>query len=110
MKSAAVVQTNKVQANKTWLLEVDNLTLVRECRRRISDEFGVKLQLSSDDLLDRIQDYADRSHDSTLQRLARPIAKMLAAGELQPHKTLDLSNIPVVAPTKIASGWSKHTN
>lgn len=105
MKSAA-----DVRANKTWLLEVDNLALVRECRRRISDEFGVKLQLSSDDLLDRIQGYADRSHDSVLQRLARPIAKMLADGDLPPHKTLDLSNIPVVAPTKVASGWVKNTH
>lgn len=97
-----------VQANKAWLLEVDNLALVRECRRRISDEFGVKLQLSSDDLLDRIQGYAGRSHDSVLQRLARPIAQMLAAGDLQPHKKLDLSNIPVVAPKKTASGWLKN--
>jgi hypothetical protein len=35
---------------------------------------------------------------------------MLAADDLQPHKKLDLSNIPVVAPTKIASGWSKHAD
>lgn len=110
MKSAAVMHANKTQANKTWLLEVENLSLVRECRRRISDEFGVKLQLSADDLLDRIQSYADRSHDLVLQRLARPIAKMLAVGDLQPQKTLDLSNIPVVAPTKAASGWAKHTD
>jgi hypothetical protein len=102
MKTAAAVR-----ANKTWLLEIDNLALVRECRRRISDEFGVKLQLSSDDLLDRIQGYADRSHDPVLQRMARPIAHMLASGDLRLHKNLDLSNIPVVAPKKIASGWSK---
>jgi hypothetical protein len=105
MKSAAVVQVNKA-----WLLEVDNLARVRECRRRISDEFGVKLQLSADDLLDRIQGYADRSHDTVLQRLARPIAKMLAASDLQLPKVLDLSNIPVVAPTKVASGWSRHAD
>lgn len=108
--SSAAVHESKMRANKTWLLEVDNLARVRECRRRISDEFGVKLQLSADDLLDRIQGYADRSHDRVLQRLARPIAKMLAADDLQPHKKLDLSNIPVVAPTKIASGWSKHAD
>lgn len=102
-----VVSAAAVRANKTWLLEVDNLALVRECRRRISDEFGVKLKLSSDDLLDRIQGYADRSDDPVLQRLARPIGLMLARGEMQPHKKLDLSNIPVVAPKKIASGWSK---
>lgn len=95
------------QANKTWLLQVENLTLVRECRRRISDEFGVKLQLSSDDLLDRIQDYADRSHDRVLQRLARPIALMLKSGETPSQKSIDLSNIPVVAPKKVASGWVK---
>ncbi|MDB6062322.1 MAG: hypothetical protein JWM78_2425 [Verrucomicrobiaceae bacterium] len=96
-----------VQANKTWLLEVENLAVVRECRRRISDEFGVKLQLSADDLFDRIQGYADRSNDRILQRLARPITEMLASGDLQSHKKLDLSNIPVVAPKKIASGWAK---
>ncbi len=104
-RSAAVIQ-----ANKTWLLEVDNLAVVRECRRRISEEFGVKLQLSSDDLLDRIQGYADRSDDPVLQRLARPITQMLAAGDLQINKKLDLSNIPVVAPKKIASGWNKSGN
>ncbi len=97
------------QANKTWLLQVENLSLVRECRRRISDEFGVKLQLSSDDLLDRIQGYADRSNDRILQRLARPIAVMLKSGETQPQKSIDLSNIPIVAPKKIASGWIKPT-
>lgn len=95
------------KANKTWLLRVDNLQLVRECRRRISDEFGVRLQLSDDDLLDRIQGYADRSHDRVLQRLAQPIAQMLAHGDLQKAQKLDLSNIPVVAPTKAASGWLK---
>lgn len=96
-----------VQANKAWLLQVDNLALVRECRRRISDEFGVKLQLSSDDLFDRIQSYADRSNDRVLQRLAQPIAQMLKKGELQPAQKLDLSNIPVIAPQKTASGWLK---
>lgn len=95
------------QANKTWLLQVENLALVRECRRRISDEFGVKLQLSSDDLLDRIQDYADRSNDRVLQRLARPIALMLKHGDDSTNSPIDLSNIPVVAPTKVASGWIK---
>src|ERR1022692_3901807 len=99
--------TLSAQANKAWLLQVKNLTLVRECRRRISDEFGVKLQLSSDDLLDRIQGYADRSNDRTLQRLARPIALMLKSGEAQPKKSIDLSNIPIVAPKKMASGWVK---
>lgn len=93
------------QANKTWLLQVENLALVRECRRRINDEFGVRLQLSSDDLLDRIQGYADRSNDRVLQRLARPIALMLKNGEMSSNKSIDLSNIPVVAPTKVASGW-----
>jgi len=95
------------QANKTWLLQVENLALVRECRRRISDEFGVKLQLSSDDLLDRIQDYADRSNDRVLQRLARPIALMLKNGEDPNSHSIDLSNIPIVAPKKVASGWIK---
>ncbi len=95
------------QANKTWLLQVENLALVRECRRRINDEFGVKLQLSSDDLLDRIQSYADRSNDRVLQRLARPIALMLKNGEDPTSHSIDLSNIPVVAPKKIASGWIK---
>lgn len=94
------------QANKTWLLQVENLALVRECRRRISDEFGVKLQLSSDDLLDRIQGYADRSHDRVLQRLARPITMMLKNGD-DSSNNIDLSNIPIVAPKKIASGWLK---
>ncbi len=94
------------QANKTWLLQVENLALVRECRRRISDEFGVKLQLSSDDLLDRIQGYADRSNDRVLQRLARPIALMLKNGD-DAARSIDLSNIPVVAPKKVASGWVK---
>lgn len=95
------------RANKTWLLQVENLALVRECRRRISDEFGVKLQLSSDDLLDRIQNYADRSSDRVLQRLAQPIGIMLKNGETLPHSSIDLSNIPVVAPKKVASGWIK---
>ncbi len=109
--NAADILENKTRANKTWLLEVDNLARVRECRRRISDEFGVKLQLSADDLLDRIQSYADRSHDLVLQRLARPIAKMLEAADLQPHKTLDLSQYPGGrARTKVASGWSKHAD
>jgi hypothetical protein len=97
------------QANKTWLLQVENLSLVRECRRRINDEFGVKLQLSSDDLLDRIQGYADRSNDRILQRLARPIAQMLKGSGAMVHRSIDLSNIPVVAPKKVASGWVKPT-
>jgi hypothetical protein len=98
------------QASKTWLLQVENLSLVRECRRRISDEFGIKLQLSSDDLLDRIQGYADRSNDRVLQRLARPIGQLLRSGEFQQRQQLDLSNIPVVAPKKMASGWAKTSN
>ncbi len=95
------------QANKTWLLQVENLALVRECRRRINDEFGVKLQLSADDLLDRIQGYADRSNDRVLQRLARPIGQMLKHGDDGVGARIDLSNIPVVAPKKVASGWIK---
>lgn len=99
--------SSSAQVNKAWLLQVENLALVRECRRRISDEFGVKLQLSSDDLLDRIQGYADRSNDRVLQRLARPIALMLKHGDDQSSPSIDLSNIPVVAPKKVASGWIK---
>ena len=93
--------------NKTWLLQVKNLTLVRECRRLISDEFGIKFQLSSDDLLDHIQEYAERSSDPVLQRLARPIAALLLEGHPDNSHKMNLSNIPIVASKKTASGWTK---
>jgi hypothetical protein len=63
--------------DKDWLLNATNLAVVRQCRRCIQDEFGVKLPLTQDDILRQIQTYAEKSNNPHLRRLARPIMSML---------------------------------
>jgi hypothetical protein len=100
-----------VQRNKMWLLKVENLTVVRECRRHIQKEFGVKLHLDADDLLESIQDYAGRSTDPTLRRLSRPIAHMLRGDFKNDSDQFGLAHIPVVTPLKSSPlGWHKSGN
>ena len=62
---------------KDWLLNAANLAVVRQCRRCIQDEFGVKLALTQDDVLRQIQAYAEKSNNPHLRRLARPVIAML---------------------------------
>lgn len=62
---------------KDWLLNAANLAVVRQCRRCIQDEFGVKLALTQDDILRQIQSYAEKSANPHLRRLARPVIAML---------------------------------
>lgn len=64
-------------AEKDWLLNATNLAVVRQCRRCIQDEFGVKLMLTQDDVLRQIQTYAEKSSNPHLRRLARPVISML---------------------------------
>jgi hypothetical protein len=99
-------QSHKVsQRNKMWLLKVENLTIVRECRKHIQREFGIKLHLDADDLLQNIENYADRSKDPTLRRLSRPIARLLR-GNPEDSESFELAHIPVVAKTDHI-GWNK---
>lgn len=65
------------QRNRMWLLKVENLTMVHLCRREIEQEFGERLHLTAPDLLPRIRDYAGRSRNNDLRRLARPIVRLL---------------------------------
>jgi hypothetical protein len=62
---------------KDWLLNASNLAVVRQCRRCIQDEFGVKLTLTQDDILRQIQVYAEKSNNPHLRRLARPVIALL---------------------------------
>lgn len=66
-----------LQRNRLWLLKVENLTMVHLCRREIEREFGERLHLTAPDLLPRIRDYAGRSRNNDLRRLARPIVRLL---------------------------------
>jgi hypothetical protein len=88
------------QLTKTWLLKVENLSLVRACRRQIEDEFGVRLHLNEDNLLEQIQEYAYISGDPGLRRLAQVIESGLKAAETQDICQLDLANIPIVRPIR----------
>lgn len=96
------------QRNRTWLLNVENLTMVHLCRRAIETEFGERLHLTAPDLLTRIRDYAGRSHNNDLRRLARPIIRLLNT-PVGDEQTLDLSHIPTLRrhATRAAQPWPR---
>lgn len=96
-----------VQQNKVWLLKVENLAIVRKCCQCIHKEFGVKLHLDADDLLELIHAYANRSEDHTLRRLARPIAHLLYREQREKVRA-EAADIPVVAPMGMPPlGWTR---
>ena len=97
----------KLMAERDWMLHVENMAVVRQCRRQIKEEFGEKLNLRREDLLEKIQEYAERSNSAQLRRLARPIMHHLLEQEAKGHSgagVMDLSSIPV-----LGSNVAKHT-
>ena len=97
----------KLMAERDWMLHVENMAVVRQCRRQIKEEFGEKLNLRREDLLEKIQEYAERSKSAHLRRLARPIMHHLVQRETQQPGgagLMDLSSIPV-----LGSNVAKHT-
>jgi hypothetical protein len=88
------------QLTKNWLLKVENLSLVRACRKQIEEEFGVTLHLTSEDLVEQIQEYAYISCDPALRQLARTVEDGLLSARSEDIAQLDLANIPVVRPIR----------
>jgi hypothetical protein len=88
------------QLTKSWLLKVENLSVVRACRRQIEEEFGVTLHLTAEDLVEQIQEYAHISNDPGLRHLARAIEASLTHASAEHLPIADLGNIPVVRPIR----------
>lgn len=82
--------------DKDWLLRLENLSLVRDCRRLVQREFGIPLPLDADDLLERILAYGGRSAQPRLRRQARLLGYRLRCAA-RSHG-FELAHVPVVAP------------
>lgn len=89
--------------DKSWLLRLENLALVRRCRRHILAEFGIALRLGDDDLLERIQAYGGRSANPVLRRQARLIGYRLRCRAR--GRGFELTHVPVLPPRQRRPGW-----
>jgi hypothetical protein len=82
--------------NNSWLLNLINLGLVRECRGLIAAEFGVSISFTDPALIDRIQGYISASKNLSLSEKAQLIEELkgqVFKGTAQPH---DLTNMSIV--------------
>jgi len=75
---------DKVLLNRcrNWMLRAENLSIVRECRRLVQKEFGVTLHINDERMLEKICEFAARSQERSLQRVALPIERLLMYGHL----------------------------
>lgn len=101
------MDTQELQRNRTWLLRVENLAIVRRCRTLIRDEFGITLRLDAPDLLEQIQRYSSRSRVAELRQVAAPITRELVRSSFARVEGPDLAHIPVVAARPPHTGWNR---
>lgn len=55
-------------SERTWLFTPSTMKKVQQCRRLIQMEFGVKLHLTEDALVEQLNSYAGRSRSDSLKR------------------------------------------
>jgi hypothetical protein len=72
--SGAGSMTMTLSQERDWILQRENLALIRQCNKLIRDEFGVRLSLDQDDLLQNIIDFSLKSRSAQLRIICRPIA------------------------------------
>ena len=59
---------------REWILQRENFSLIRQCKKLIQDEFSIHISLVQSNLLQLIIDYSLTSRNPQLKVLSRPIA------------------------------------
>ena len=94
-----------LQYVRDWLMQLDNLSMVRRCRALIREEFNFTIHLNAPDILEDIDRYAARARNPELRALGQRIHKFLTTRPKQATPGYAMAHIPVVAPKPIRSGW-----
>lgn len=82
--------------NNSWLLNLINLGLVRECRGLIAAEFGVSISFTDPALIERIQRYIAASKNLSLGKKAQLIEELKRQVVNGTAQQYDLTNMPIV--------------
>ena len=94
-----------LQYVRDWLMQLDNLSMVRRCRALIRDEFGTTIHLNAPDILEDIDRFAARARSLELRSLGLRIRHVLESRPKHAVPGYTLAHIPVVAAKPMRSGW-----
>lgn len=94
-----------LQYVRDWLMQLDNLSMVRRCRALIRDEFHVTIHLNSPDILEDIDRFGARARNAELRKLGQHVHQFLASRPKHAVSGYALANIPVVAAKPMRGGW-----
>jgi hypothetical protein len=94
-----------LQYVRDWLMQLDNLSMVRRCRALIRDEFGVTIHLNAPDILEDIDHHAARARNPELRALGQRIHRFLVTRPKNATSDFALAHIPVVAARPVRGGW-----
>ena len=99
-------------SERNWLFHPATMKKIQQCRRLIQMEFGVKLHLTEDALVEQLNDYAGKSRSDALSRTwtdlkasVPELADAVAASESATRRTYRGQAIPDdPSPMNVASG------
>ncbi len=94
-----------LQYVRDWLMQLDNLSMVRRCRALIRDEFDVTIHLTAPDILEDIDRYAGRTRSPELRALGQRVHRFLVTRPKNVASDYALAHIPVVAAKPARGGW-----
>ncbi len=94
-----------LQYVRDWLMQLDNLSMVRRCRALIREEFHVTIHLNAPDILEDIDRFAARTRNAELRTLGQRIHQFLSTRPKHAVPGYALAHIPVVAAKPVRSGW-----
>lgn len=88
-------------SERNWLFHPSTMKKIQQCRRLIQMEFGVKLHLTEDALVEQLDDYAGKSRSDALSRTwsdlkasVPELADTLAASDSSTKRTYRGQPIP----------------
>lgn len=99
-------------SRENWLLNPELLKLVRECRRQVQSEFGVKLHLTETRLPEKLAHFSGQSRSKHLPRIWSAITDkvpelLMPACEKSPKRMYRGQEVVVDAPATQAKTESK---
>jgi len=94
-----------LQYVRAWLMQLDNLSMVRRCRALIREEFHTTIHLNAPDILEDIDRFAARARSPELRALGQHIHRFLVTRPKDAASNYTLAHIPVVAAKPMRSGW-----
>lgn len=95
-----------LQYVRDWLMQLDNLSMVRRCRALIREEFHVTIHLNAPDILEDIDRFAARARNPELRMLGQRVHQFLVSRPKHAVSGYTLAHIPVVAVKPMRNGWS----